>query len=120
MIEEKGDVHHIFPKQYLKERGFTQTMYNQVANYAYVQTEINQGISDKAPNDYFGYIVNEQCNGQATKYGGINTLDVLKANMTENCIPEGLETMTEADYADFCEKRRQLMSEAIKQYYYSL
>lgn len=120
MVEEKGDVHHIFPKQYLKEHGFTQTMYNQVANYAYVQTEINQAISDKAPNEYFAYVFNAQCNGEVERFGGINNLVILKANMVENCIPEGLETMTAANYADFCNKRRQLMSETIRQYYLSL
>jgi hypothetical protein len=120
MIEEKGDVHHIFPRQFLKERGFSQTLYNQVANYAYVQTEINQAISDKAPNDYFAYVVNDQCCGQPTKYGGIVSLDTLKSNMAENCIPEGLESMTEADYADFCAKRRLFMAENIRNYYYSL
>ncbi len=120
MIEEKGDIHHIFPKQFLKEKGFTQTMYNQVANYVYVQTEINQGISDKAPNEYFAYVLNSQCNGEPTKYGGINCKQTLKKNMIENCIPEGLELMTDADYNNFCVKRRLLMAENIKNYYYSL
>ena len=41
MIEHRGDIHHIFPRQYLKENGFSQSQYNQVANYVYVQQEIN-------------------------------------------------------------------------------
>jgi hypothetical protein len=36
MIEHRGDIHHIFPRQYLKENGFSQIQYNQVANYVYV------------------------------------------------------------------------------------
>jgi hypothetical protein len=33
MIEHRGDIHHIFPREYLKENGFSQSQYNQVANY---------------------------------------------------------------------------------------
>lgn len=40
LVEQHGDVHHIFPKQYLKENGLSRGMYNQVANYVYVQSEI--------------------------------------------------------------------------------
>ena len=39
MIEHRGDIHHIFPRQYLKENGFSRSQYNQVANYVYVQQE---------------------------------------------------------------------------------
>ena len=39
MIEQKGDVHHIFPREYLKSKGMSRSEYNQVANYIYTQTE---------------------------------------------------------------------------------
>jgi hypothetical protein len=42
MIEHRGDIHHIFPRQYLKENGVSQSQYNQVANYVYVQQEIKR------------------------------------------------------------------------------
>lgn len=120
MIEEKGDVHHIFPKQFLKEKGFTKVQYNQVANYAYVQTEINIKIGKKSPDDYFGYVFFKQCNGGQTEYGGIKDIEILKENMKENCIPHGLETMNIDYYLTFCEERRVLMAKQIKSYYYSL
>jgi len=37
-----------------------------------------------------------------------------------NCIPEGTESMTLADYADFLEKRRHLMAQHIKTYFEKL
>ena len=60
LIEQRGDVHHIFPRQYLKGNGLSRGQYNQVANYTYVQSEINIKIGKKAPCDYLGYVVNEQ------------------------------------------------------------
>ena len=50
-----SDVHHIFPKSYLQKAGGlnNRSIYNQVANYAYLDTPINILIGDKAPNIYF-------------------------------------------------------------------
>ena len=81
MIEERGDVHHIFPRQYLKDAELNRGQYNQIANYTYLQTEINIKIGKKAPNDYLGYVVNTQCAGGNTKYGGITDLEDLKKNL---------------------------------------
>ena len=47
MIEQRGDVHHVFPKEYLKQGGLGKGQYNQVANYAYVQSEINIRLERK-------------------------------------------------------------------------
>lgn len=39
LITTMGDVHHIFPKEYLKQNGITdKSTYNQVANFAYLDT----------------------------------------------------------------------------------
>ena len=101
LIEQRGDVHHIFPRQYLKDKGLSRGQYNQVANYTYVQSEINIKIGKKAPCDYLGYVVKEQCNGGECKYGGITNIVDLERNMEENCIPAGTPEMSLADYSDF-------------------
>jgi hypothetical protein len=31
LVELKGDIHHIFPKDYLKKQGLTKGAYNQIA-----------------------------------------------------------------------------------------
>ena len=42
LVEERGDIHHIFPKKYLQSNGFNnRNQYNQIANYVYTQQEIN-------------------------------------------------------------------------------
>ena len=120
LIEQRGDVHHIFPRQYLKDNGFSRGQYNQVANYVYVQSEINIKIGKKAPADYLGYVVNQQCNGGECKYGGITHLTDLENNMKENCIPAGVTNMTLNDYPTFLAERRALIAKRLKEYYFAL
>ena len=120
LIEGRGDVHHIFPKDYLQKNGKdNRSIYNQIANFAMLQTEVNIQIGKKAPNDYMKSII-DQCNGQENKYGAINTLDDLYRNMEENCIPRTFVDMTIDNYDEFLKERRKLMAQKLKQYYESL
>ena len=120
LIEGRGDVHHIFPKAYLQKNGKdNRSVYNQIANFAMLQTEVNIQIGKKAPNEYMKSII-DQCNGQENKYGAINTLDDLYKNMEENCIPRSFVDMTIDNYEDFLKERRKLMAQKLKQYYESL
>ena len=121
MIEQKGDVHHIFPRQYLKDMKLPQSQYNQVANYVYTQTEINIKIGKKSPAEYLGYVRDVQCAGGETKYGGITSLNDLTTNLTEDCcLPVGLVGMTFEDYPAFLLERRKLIAARLKEYYFSL
>lgn len=120
LIENRGDIHHIFPKNYLQKNGHNNRgEYNQIANFAMLQTEVNIQISDRAPVDYMK-LIEEQCNGEENKFGAINNLEDLKKNMAENCIPVGFKTMTEPDYKDFLLERRKLMAQKIRTYFNSL
>jgi hypothetical protein len=62
MITHRGDIHHIFPKDYLKKKGMKRNKYNQIANYVYMQTEINIQVGNKSPKVYFEDLLN-QCDG---------------------------------------------------------
>ena len=120
LIENRGDIHHIFPKNFLQKNGYdNRNQYNQIANFAMLQTEVNIQISDRAPFDYMES-VNKQCDGQETKYGGINDFEDLKNNKEENCIPDNFDVMTVADYDDFLSQRRILMANKIRKYFNSL
>ena len=119
LILNRGDIHHIFPKAYLKKNGYSRSQYNQIANYVLMQSEINISIGDRAPEDYFKEVY-KQCNDGDLKHGGINSIDDLKENLQQHCIPEGIGQMTKDDYQDFLEARRKLMSQKIKTYYQSL
>lgn len=120
LIEGRGDVHHIFPKDYLQKNGKdNRSIYNQIANFAMLQSEINIQISNKSPYDYMKDVV-EQCNGANHVYGAIESMDDLKFNMEENCIPQNFIEMKIDDYDEFLKQRRILMAAKLKKYYYSL
>lgn len=115
-----GDVHHIFPKEFLKQNGVTdKSKYNQVANYVYLDTGVNISIGKKAPQDYFNLAI-KQCETKELKVGSITDINVLHENLSVNCIPKNIIEMTAADYEKFLTERRILMAQKIKLYYESL
>lgn len=119
MIAHRGDIHHLFPKEYLRQKYDSRWDYNQIANFVYLQQEINIKIGKKAPNEYFREILS-QCEGGEVKYGGITDLDSLCINLEQNCIPESIFDMTIEHYPEFLEQRRRLIAKKIERYYKSL
>ncbi len=116
MVSLKGDVHHIFPREYLKTLGYNRGMYNQIANYVMTQSEINIAIGNKSPKEYFGELLN-QCETGVLKYGAINKLDELNKNLKMHCIPLSIFDELANNYEKFLEERRKLMAQKIKDYF---
>ena len=120
LVTISGDVHHIFPRAYLKNNGVTnKTKYNQVANYIYLDTQVNKAISDDAPDVYFTK-AKQQCITKNIVLGNISDETLLDSNLSENCIPNGIETMNMSSYDDFLRERRKLMAAMIERYYKGL
>jgi hypothetical protein len=119
LIDVKSDVHHLFPRDYLKKKGFKPGQYNQIANYAVAQSEINIAIGNKEPRVYFSQL-QEQCNGGKKHYGNICDQNELRKNFHMNCIPEGMENMTVDDYPAFLAERRRLIAQKIRKYFEGL
>ncbi len=119
LISHRGDIHHVFPRDYLKKNGLKRGEYNQIGNYVYMQSEINVQIGKKAPNVYFDEL-KDQCNGAGLKYGGIDNFQSLEDNLMMNCIPDTIFSMDIDNYDEFLTQRRVLMAEKIRDYYYSL
>jgi hypothetical protein len=119
LISLRGDIHHLFPKDYLKKNNLGKGEYNQIANYVYMQSEINIKVGNKAPNEYFNSVI-EQIDSGDLHLSGINNLDDLKANLESNCVPFEIVNMGIDNYQDFLTERRKLMAEKIKNYYFSL
>ena len=120
LIEDRGDIHHIFPKKYLQRNGFSnRSQYNQIANYVYTQQEINIAIKDQSPKEYMGKMV-EQCNNKQLKLGEINEMELLKDNLHESSIPTEIFDMDFNQYNEFLELRRKQMAMKIKEFYFSL
>ncbi len=116
LLLNRADVHHVYPKQYLKNEGKTRGVYNQIANFVIAQSEINIAIGAKAPASYFKELA-EQCSGGAKKYGGITDKTEMEANLEMNCIPVAMLDGTIGDYPAFLEERRKLMALKIKAWF---
>jgi len=117
-----GDVHHIFPKEYLKQNNVTEkSQYNQVANYVYLDTSVNIAIGKKAPIEYFGAAL-KQARGEVVdaSVGTIITEPDFWSSLDVNAIPRSVVNMDATNYTEFLAERRKLMARKIKDYYYSL
>ena len=119
LINLGGDVHHVFPKQYLINNHYAKNQYNQEGNYAYLDRPVNESIGKKAPKEYFNIALN-QCHTKTSKCGSIIDEDQLRKNLADNCIPESIFEMEHEDYTSFLEQRRMLMANKIRKYYESL
>lgn len=119
LITHRGDVHHLFPKNYLKRNGLTKGKYNQIANYVMMQSEINIAIKDRAPSEYFSELLYHVNNSNAA-YGAITDKNEMISNFVLHCIPDGIENMNIEHYETFLEERRLLMAKKIKEYYFRL
>lgn len=120
VIGNVGDIHHIFPKAYLrKEINASQRLYNQVANYTYLEKRINIAIGDRKPGDYFSEARDSIVSGNSY-FGDISSVESLELSLRANCIPEGIFSMGVEDYEDFLVVRRKLMAQKIRAYFESL
>ena len=117
-----SDVHHIFPKAYLQKVGGldNKSIYNQVANYTFLDTPVNIQIGEKSPNVYFKTAYESAINNQ-TVYGVPMTKEELDKNLEDNCIPLDIVNWDYNDYIEkFLPERRKLMAQRIKEYYNKL
>ena len=100
------DKHHIFPKHYLEQIGFSNDRdRNQLANFAYLDYVTNIDISDKAPAEYV--------NTYRQKLGD----EGYQKACEQNALPKQFENMV---YPEFLEKRRQLMAQIVRKAYIEL
>ncbi|MFY9100870.1 DUF262 domain-containing protein [Aliarcobacter cryaerophilus] len=119
LILLRGDIHHLFPKDYLKRNGFERNKYNQIANYVYMQQEINIKVGNKSPDTYLSLLIENFTNNK-NKFSGIENHEELIKNFEMHCIPRSIINSKFSDYEDFLHERRKLMALKIKDYYFSL
>lgn len=105
-IKDQGNIHHIFPKAYLRKNGFKQNEYNQIANYVWITQPRNLQIGDRAPKDYMN-------DPETVKFHSME-------NDKENAIPETLSSYNYHNYDQFLKERRVLMAQNIKELFESL
>lgn len=97
------EVHHIFPKNYLSQLGYTNDRdRNQIANYTYLDYNTNIDISDKPPAEY------------AQTYRDKLGEEAYCRTCSQNAIPTNFGNLS---YPDFIKERRNLMAQIIKKAY---
>lgn len=119
LISLQGDVHHIFPKAYLKSKNIQKNLYNRDANYAFLDTQVNKSISDHSPKRYFSDAI-KQCETGKIICGSITDLEQLKENLAANCIPWEATDWEYDSFATFLGRRSSLMAAKIRRYYEAL
>jgi hypothetical protein len=119
LISLRGDIHHLFPKDYLSKNGLDRSKYNQIANYVYMQSEVNIKVGNKPPKDYFE-LIKTQILDDNKLISGLSTEQELLDNLKMNCVPTEIMEMSIDDYQDFLHLRRKLMAHKIKEYYNKL
>lgn len=73
LIGVVGDVHHIFPRKYLIKMGIKErNKYNQIANFTYLDPQINKAVGDDCPGVYFKNAL-ETASGGTPRYGNIDS-----------------------------------------------
>lgn len=102
-----------------EKNGYEKNKYNQIANYVYMQQEINIKIGNKSPSDYFALVI-QSLNNNDTKFSGLESYEQLSYNLKMHCIPETILSNNASDYENFLNERRKLMALKIKEYYFSL
>ncbi len=94
----KLEVHHIFPKAYLKKNGYGKAQINAIANFCFLTKDTNIKISDSNPEIYFEEV--------ERKYPGA---------LASQWIPMDKELWKVENYPAFLIARQQLLAEAANQ-----
>ena len=119
LVEHRGDYHHIFPRNYLKNLGRKRRDYNQVANFVMTQQEINISVGDKPPEKYMAKVL-RQCNSGTAALGNISNVRSLKRNLEQNAIPLDMLNRGQMDYDEFLDARRRAMALKLRVFYEGL
>jgi hypothetical protein len=88
------EYHHIFPKNFLKNRGITADRINQLCNFSILPASSNKLISDRAPSDYF-YTLTPKAH--------------LSEILDSNLITLNQEILKKDNYEEFLKSRAQLI-----------
>ena len=122
LLEQRGNSHHVYPREYLKRQGLRPSVYNQVGNLVFMEQSINIAIGQRAPADYFASLRQQTDQGSqapTASLGGINERPELLRNLRHNAIPSPL-LEGEMPYPEFLTARRKMMAALIRDWYAGL
>lgn len=97
------ELHHIFPKAYLRKNGYSASDANNCGNYAFQTRGTNLGIGARSPSDYMPEVL-------AHRPGALES----------QWVPNDPELWKVENYREFLAKRRRLLAEAANEFLASL
>jgi hypothetical protein len=97
------ELHHIFPKSFLYEKGYQKAYVNAIANFTFLTAETNKLLSNKNPDTYLEEIIQ--------KHPGA---------VESHWIPTERNLWKVENYLDFLAERRRLLAEASNEFLDSL
>jgi hypothetical protein len=89
------EVHHIFPRNFLKKNNFDKSENNAIANFCFLTKDTNIKISDKNPETYFQEIE-----------------DKFPGALASQWIPMDKKLWEVGNYLEFLEERKRLLADA--------
>lgn len=94
------EVHHIFPKKYLYDYGYSRADVNAVANYCFLTKDTNIQIGATPPLQYFSEVEKKHPGGLASQW-----------------VPMDTELWKIENYPRFLEERRRLLAKAANDFF---
>ena len=119
LIEQRGDIHHIFPKKYLVKHNYDPKEYNQVANFVFTEQATNIKVGEQCPSEYMGKVKQELLDNK-TNISTIDSERILVDNLHMNDIPTWFTSASHDEYEKFLTERRKMMAKKIRGYYENL
>jgi hypothetical protein len=91
-------------------------MYNKLANYVYLHDQVNNKISDLAPESYMADV-----RQFAGAFGNeMHDAETLRRNLDDNAVPAIVAGGNAQNYLGFLKERQKLMALKIKEFYSKL
>ena len=102
----RKECHHIFPKEYLKRKSFTEKIANNICNICLLPSSINRDISYDPPSKYLLNNNNQQDLFKSPKAS--NEID-LKSILDSNLLPNDIEIYEKNLYEKFLDEREDIL-----------
>lgn len=108
---DRTEFHHIFPRKYLKERGYPSSKINCLSNLCIVKSESNRSIGIDPPSKYlFGKQKDAFENSRGENNISDQYINVLKSNL----LPTDPDIYRDNRYDEFLKTRRSILYEYYK------
>lgn len=99
-----SDLHHIFPRQYLKDSGYQPREINRTMNMTFLSLETNRSLSDKSPRDYLTWLIGHEAKNKSIAES--SAIGLIKERLATHLIDDDQwDAMMKNDYEQFLQAR---------------